>query len=266
MVHQILYLSRVWHGTTELQQLTPPLLHILWRNLMICCIILLLATFSKIPSFHVALTTVRASITNPKTQQLAKDACTAFELQVPVQHRKPMEEVLNKAFQQSQQSSLQFVYYKQRHVHPDVFMKAVQQQRKFEQSHRVVAVEGIHPDQHFEFEVTLRQQYPTILAVLPTSKTNLSNLHGLPVGRYNILCKQTNFSTLAGQLHQDLLSAYTQHLNTHAMGLTEEDQIPQVVSRLPRSDGYSGNDTYNQDIPKILFFWGCRRVLCCPWH
>jgi hypothetical protein len=42
---------------------------------------------------------------------------------------------------------LQFVYYKQRHVHLDVFYTAIKTQRHHEESYRIIAVEGIHPDE-----------------------------------------------------------------------------------------------------------------------
>jgi hypothetical protein len=46
-------------------------------------------------------------------------------------------------------------------------------------SHSVVAVEGIHPDEIFKFEVTLcQEQFPEIENILPTSKSTGHNNHG----------------------------------------------------------------------------------------
>jgi hypothetical protein len=45
----------------------------------------------KIPQFQVALTVVRATMMNPETQKDSREACTAFELQVPVSQRRAME-------------------------------------------------------------------------------------------------------------------------------------------------------------------------------
>jgi hypothetical protein len=83
----------------------------------------------KIPKFQVALTVVHACIDNPEAKEVARDACTAFELQVPVGQRRAMEDVLSKVFIHSKSNELNFVYYKQSHVHLEAFYKAVQKQR-----------------------------------------------------------------------------------------------------------------------------------------
>jgi hypothetical protein len=194
----------------------------------------------KIPKFQVALTMVRARIENPKTKAVVRDACTAFELQVPVGQRRAMEDVLCKVFMNSKANELIFVFYKQRHVHLEVFYKAIQKQRLHEESYRVVAVEGIHPDEVFKFEVILRQKFPEIESILPTSKSTAHNNHGLPIGRYNILCKNSKFSTLAKKLHQEFTGLYCQHLQDNYVELQENHQAVRVTSRLPRSDDSSG--------------------------
>jgi hypothetical protein len=151
-----------------------------------------------------------------------------------------MEELLSKVFMNSNANDLHFIYYKQRHVHLPVFFKAVQKQRLHEQSYRVIAVEGIHPNEVFEFEETLRQQFPEIENILPTLKSTAHNHHGLPIRRYNILCKKSNFSTLAKKLHQEFTSLYHQHLQDNGVELQENHQMVRVTSRLPRSDDSSG--------------------------
>jgi hypothetical protein len=208
----------------------------------LCTLIAMKANIHRrnIPKFQVALTVVRARIQNPKTKKDARDACTAFELQVPVGQRRAMGEVLDKVFLNSTANDLKFVYYKERHVHLEVFYKAIQMQRHHEESHRIVAVEGILPDHFFWSEATLRQHFPEIESVPPTSKSTAHNCHGLPIGRYNILCKKSNFSTLAKQLNQDSNRLYHQHLQYDGVELQENHQPVRVMSRLPRSDDSSG--------------------------
>jgi hypothetical protein len=84
---------------------------------------------AKLPQFRIALTTVRAWIPHPDNPEIPiPEACTAFELQVPVNHRKVMEEIISKVFHCPEATQLKFMYYKQRHVQPMVFFKAVQMQ------------------------------------------------------------------------------------------------------------------------------------------
>jgi hypothetical protein len=111
----------------------------------------------KLPQFRIALTSVQACLAHPDEPEIPiQEACTAFELQVPVNQQKLMEEILSRVFHHPEATQLKFIYYKQCHIHPMVFLKAVKMQWKHEQSHRVIAVEeGLHPDQHFEFELTL---------------------------------------------------------------------------------------------------------------
>jgi hypothetical protein len=142
-----------------------------------------------------------------------------------------MEEVLDKVFMDSTANDLKFVYYKERHVHLEVFYEAIQKQR--------LAVEGLHPDEVFVFEKMLCKQFPEIESVHPTSKSTAQNNHGLPIGRYNILCKKLNFSTLAKKLHQEFTSLYHQHLQDNDVELQENHQAVRVTSRLPRSDNSS---------------------------
>jgi hypothetical protein len=133
----------------------------------------------------------------------------------------------------SKTNELNFVYYKQHHVHLDVFYKAIQKQHLHEESYHVVAVEGINPEEIFNFEVTLLQQFPEIESILPTSKSTAHNNHGLLIRQYNILCKKSKFSTLAKKLHQEFTGLYRQHLH-------ENHQAVRVTSRLPQSDDSSG--------------------------
>jgi replication-associated recombination protein RarA len=106
----------------------------------------------KIPKFQVALTVIRATMVNPETEKDVRDACMAFELQVPVSQRRAMEELFKKVFKGSTANDLNFIYYKQRHIHLDVFYKAIQKQCLHEESYCIVAVEGIDPEEIFKFE------------------------------------------------------------------------------------------------------------------
>jgi hypothetical protein len=141
-----------------------------------------------------------------------------------VGQRRAMEEVLEKVFLDSTAHDLKFVYYKERHVHLEVFYKAIKMQRRHEESYRVVAVEGILPDQFFSFEATLRQHFPEIESVLPTSQSTAHNHHSLPIRRYNILCKKSNFSNLEKKLHQKFTSLYHEHLQDNGVELHENCQ------------------------------------------
>jgi replication-associated recombination protein RarA len=79
----------------------------------------------KIPQFQVALSAVCATMMNPETQKDSREACTAFELQVPVSQRQAMEAIFTKVFEGTTANDLNFIYYKQRHHHHDVFYTAV---------------------------------------------------------------------------------------------------------------------------------------------
>jgi hypothetical protein len=166
----------------------------------------------NLPKFQVALTVVCARTEHPQTKNLVREACTAFKLQVPVDQRRAMEELLDKVFLDSTANDLKFIYYKERHVHLDVFYRAIQMQRCHEESYRVVAVEGIHPEEWFVFETKLRKHVPEIESVISTSKSDAHNIRGQPIGRYNILCKKSNFSIMAKKLHQEFTGLYHQHL------------------------------------------------------
>jgi hypothetical protein len=195
---------------------------------------------NKIPKFQVALTVVRARLEHPTTKKLVREASTAFELQIPVDQRSTMKELLDKVFLDSTENDLGFIYYKQRHVQPEVFFRAIQMQRIHEESYRVVAVEGIHPDQFFRFEKTLCKNIAEIESVLPTSRSHVHNNYGQPIGRYNILCKKSNFSIVAKKLHQEFIGLYHQHLQDEIVELKEHHQPVRVTSRLPRSDDSLG--------------------------
>jgi hypothetical protein len=171
---------------------------------------------------------------NPKSKKDSREACTAFELQVPVNQRRAMEELFTKVFKGTTANDLNFIYYKQRHLQPVVFYGAVQTQRLHEESYRVVAVEGIQDIQHiFHFESRLQQQFPEIESILPTLKSTAPNNHGLPIGRYNILCKKSNFSALAKKLEQEFTRLYLQYLQDENLELQANHQAIWVRPDVP---------------------------------
>jgi hypothetical protein len=59
-----------------------------------------------------------------------------------------MEELFTKVFKDSTTNDLNFIYYKQRHHHLEVFYRAIQAQRLHEESYHIVAVEGIQDIDH----------------------------------------------------------------------------------------------------------------------
>jgi hypothetical protein len=79
----------------------------------------------NIPMFQVALTTVRARTEHPERKTLVREACTAFELQVPVDQWSAMKQILDKVFLDSTANDMNFMYYKERHVHLQVFYRAI---------------------------------------------------------------------------------------------------------------------------------------------
>jgi hypothetical protein len=153
-----------------------------------------------------------------------------------------MEEIISKVFNHPEATQLKFIYYKQRHVQPVVFFKAVQMQQKHEQSHRVIAVEGLHPDHHFLFEVMLRKTFPQIIAALPTSRTHQTNVYGYPKGRNNLLTSTSDFASIARQVAENFPAMYYQHLKNQGIDVQEDVfQAPKVISRIHRLDDSFGS-------------------------
>jgi hypothetical protein len=71
-------------------------------------------------------------------------------------------------------------------------------------------------------------------------KSTAPNNHGLPIGRYNILCKKSKFSALAKKLDQEFTGLYLQYLQDENVELPVNHQAIRVTSRLPRLDDSSG--------------------------
>jgi hypothetical protein len=127
-------------------------------------------TYKLSSTFGNELRTLIAKKANIRQVKIPKFQVALTQRQLLEMH---VEELLSKVFMDSKANDLNFIYYKQRHVHLPVFFKAIQKQRLHEQSYHIVAVEGIHPNEVFEFEVMLRQQFPEIENILPTYQTPL---------------------------------------------------------------------------------------------
>jgi hypothetical protein len=179
----------------------------------------------KIPKFQVALTVVRATMMNPNTKKANREACTAFELQVPVSQRRAMEALFTKVFEDTTAKDLNFIYYKQRHRHHDVFYMAVQAQRLHEESYRVVAVEGIQdPDHIFQFESTLQQQFPEIESILPLLLTIMGHRSD-----DTTFCVKNQIFRVR-KLEQEFTRLYLQYLQDENMELPANHQAIRVTS------------------------------------
>jgi hypothetical protein len=79
------------------------------------------------------------------------------------------------------------------------FAVAVFLQSKYQNDHRIFAINGI-PDTHmFGFETALHREFS--LKILPTNLTDQKNPTLQPIGRWNILCTKSNVVELAKELH-----------------------------------------------------------------
>jgi hypothetical protein len=65
---------------------------------------------AKLPQFRIALTPVRAHVPHADNPEIPiPEACTAFELQVPVHHHKVMEEIISRVFDHPKATQLKFL-------------------------------------------------------------------------------------------------------------------------------------------------------------
>jgi hypothetical protein len=71
-------------------------------------------------------------------------------------------------------------------------------------------------------------------------KSTAPNDHGLPIGRYNILCKKSKFSALAEKLEPEFTRLYLQYLQDENVELPANHQAIWVTSRRPISGNSSG--------------------------
>jgi hypothetical protein len=161
-----------------------------------------------------------------------KYACQAFGLQVQRQDAVTMKDILAKAFPVNEKATSGFIFYSDRRSHPTMFAKAVHRQAEITEQHRIVAIKGIEPNVMFDYEGILRHEFPSILKVLRTPSTSRTGDHGLPTGRYNLLCRREDFVPLARSLSQHLHQSYHAHLLKNEYDPSNSAYVA-IVSKFP---------------------------------
>jgi hypothetical protein len=78
------------------------------------------------------------------------------------------------------------IFFKTQHESPETSAKAAFLHAKFVNAHRVVAIKGIDPHHHFDFEELLHTEFPLIKNIFTTASTNNPNDSGQYIGRYNL--------------------------------------------------------------------------------
>ena len=163
--------------------------------------------------------------------------CQAFGLQVERQHAVRMKHILNQNFPFNSDATEGFVFYSDRRTYPVKFAKTVHRQAELTEQYRVVAIAGLSPDHMFQFEVTIREHWPEVIKVLRTPSTNTeSPTSGVPLGRYNLLCKAKHFVPLAQSLSRSLHVTYLEHLHQQELPMPPESNPIRIVSRFPSVD------------------------------
>ena len=187
---------------------------------------------SCIPDFRCILAKVSAST---EESQLT---CQAFELQVERTNVQKMLRLIYQTFSPDA-GPFSFMFYRQRHQNPMVFIQAIQRQIQFQKEHRVIAVKGISEAQMFYFEECLRKEFPKILNVYTTKSTAKANAAGRPIGRYNLLCKTQDFIVLAQDLRNRLQDVFLKNAQHRGIELAHDAEPTEVISRLPTKTSMS---------------------------
>ena len=195
-------------------------------------------TENRIPDFRCSMTTIASS-----TEQ-GSSKCQAFDIQVEPKNAKSMLNLLEKAFSVHNTSlgEVDFMPYRCRHVSYRAFGGAITLQRELEDSYRVVAIAGIHPDHFFDFEVRLRQTFPEVIQVLETTSTSLANEAMQPYGKYNLLCSKAAFPTLVTKVEDNLASLYAEYLQSRDLEPVDGAQPVEMISRI-RPDGFAVDES-----------------------
>jgi hypothetical protein len=122
----------------------------------------------------------------------------------------------------------------------------VQHQIKLEGNRRVVAIKGINPDHLFDFEVRIRETFPTVLQVLETTNSRTLNHSNRPYGKFHLLCTKQALLPLAQQLQDKLSQLYTTYLQSQLIDPHEGDEKVEVLSKLPSGPGSeTSRNTYS---------------------
>lgn len=162
----------------------------------------------------------------------SRGTCQAYEIQVERENKAAMIKAIGDAFGSeaiTKSEHQRFMYFSHRQKAPPVFAKGVCLQMKYEQNHRVVAIQGVSRDAMFYLESKLKEQYTELMEVLETRKSSTE-------GRWNLLCEKSSFRKLATSLSTELSQLHDQVLMEQ--GLSQPSRFPQttIASRIPGSD------------------------------
>jgi len=172
--------------------------------------------------------------------------CQAFDVQVRRQDTKKFTQLVYKAFPADTDPTI--MLYHNRYDNPNLFAGAVFLQSKYQNDHRIVAINGI-PDTHmFGFETLLHREFsPQILKILPTNLTDQKNPTLQPIGRWNILCTKSNFVELAKELHVRLPGLFSEFLQSAGRTLPDGAEPVTVASKFPGKPTADGDSTIGTD-------------------
>jgi hypothetical protein len=109
-----------------------------------------------------------------------------------------------------------------RHVNPRQVAAAIQVQAQYQDGHKVIAINCISEMEMFRFEKILEKEFPSIKQILPTYTTDRTNPAGQPEGRWNILCTDPTFHSLAQDLYQRMPKLFLDHLQSQGTVLLKE--------------------------------------------
>lgn len=203
----------------------------------------------RLPKFALTMATVKAQAPSGVTY-----VCSTYELQVQRQDVDKMRDILSKvASHVTPTDAFRFVSYRMRHSNPSAFAKFVHYQAKHVLSHRIIAIQGLNPDRAFHFTTRLSEVYPEAIEVLETHRTHAPNTFGAPIGRYNVLCKETDFVKLARSMTASLATEYDTHKQTESSIQDHEHMQPiAVISRFPKSGGSTGSNTTRNSLESTM--------------
>jgi hypothetical protein len=134
----------------------------------------------------------------------------------------------------------------------------IQMQAQYQDEHKVIAINGISEMEMFRFEKILEKEFPSIKQILPTYTTDRANPAGQPVGRWNILCTDPTFHSLAQDLYQRMPKLFLDHLQSQGTVLLEGAEPVTVASsfRGKPSDGSTvAAQTLDSDASSYLSNW-----------
>jgi hypothetical protein len=141
--------------------------------------------------------------------------CKAFDIQL---RRQDVPKLFNKLSNSHRGRAPQrMMAYRDRYDNPTQFAAAVYLQAQYQPSHKIIAINGISEYDMFSFEGTLNQSFPNIKQILPTPTTTSKKPANQPVGRWNLLCEETAFSSNAEDLFVRLPKLFNDHLDAQGI-------------------------------------------------